>query len=211
MSIISTSALSSPINNIKNFAYSILKTLKDSIVKGKKISNLSNCSECRKEIILFPLKAFTILSCGYVFHRLCIEKNFYLQFQICLFSGYSKKVKIIETGHRSSSESKEDMSDVDNNKDGEANHPTDQSIISLKKESCKRPSKDIPENKLSSKKVKTKDRNVSMLKKLIEELKSPSFSTSSTTSQAESITSLSNFFDLYSAIVKTKERIESVN
>ncbi|CAG8850741.1 16901_t:CDS:1, partial [Racocetra persica] len=83
----------------------------------------------------------------------------------------------------------EDMSDVDDNEDGEGNHPTDQSIIPLEKESCKKPSKDTPENKLSSKKVKTKDGNVSMLKKLIEELKSPSSSTSSTTSQAESITS----------------------
>ncbi|CAG8530936.1 6723_t:CDS:2 [Racocetra persica] len=105
----------------------------------------------------------------------------------------------------------EDMPDVDDNEDGEGNRPTDQSIISLEKESRKRPSKDIPENKLSSKKVKTKDGNISILKKLIEELKSPSFSTSSTTSQAESITSPSNFSDLYSAIVKAEERIESVN
>ncbi|CAG8789918.1 12979_t:CDS:1, partial [Gigaspora rosea] len=105
----------------------------------------------------------------------------------------------------------EDMSDVDDNEDGESNRPTDQSIIPLEKESRKRPSKDTPENKLSSKKVKTKDGNVSMLKKLIEELKSPSSSTSSTTSQAESITSPSNFSDLYSAIVKAEERIESVN
>ncbi|CAG8827361.1 19297_t:CDS:1, partial [Racocetra persica] len=105
----------------------------------------------------------------------------------------------------------EDMSDIDDNEDSESNRPTDQNIISLEKESRKRPSKDISENKLSSKKVKTKDGNVSILKKLIEELKSPSFSTSSTTSQAESITSPSNFSDLYSAIVKAEERIKSVN
>ncbi|CAG8691070.1 16884_t:CDS:2, partial [Racocetra fulgida] len=145
-----------------------------------------------------------------------------------------EEVEIIETGHRRGSESstssvvrrmekhsiqsqdlpeiiEEDMSDVDDNEDGKSNRPTDQSIIPLEKESRKRPSKDTPENKLSSKKVKTKDGNISMLKKLIGELKSPSSSTSSTTSQAESITSPSNFSDLYSAIVKAEERIESVN
>ncbi|CAG8713947.1 14135_t:CDS:2, partial [Cetraspora pellucida] len=224
MSTTSTSALSTPINNIKNLIYNILKTFKDGIIKGKKIPNLSNCSECGKEIISFPLKAFTTLSCGHVFHKLCIEKKLLLTIpNTCLFSGCSEEIEIIETGYRRDSESstssvvrrmekhKEDMSDVDDNEDGESNHPTDQSIISLEKESRKRPSKDTPENKLSSKKVKTKDKNVSMLKKLIEKLKSPSSSTSSTTSQVESITSLSNFSDLYSAIVKAEERIESVN
>ncbi|CAG8760014.1 5045_t:CDS:1, partial [Cetraspora pellucida] len=235
MSITSTFTLSILINNIKNLAYNILKTFKDSIIKGKKIPNLSNCSECGKEIISFPLKAFTTLSCRHVFHRLCIEKKLLLTISnMCPFSGCSKEVEIIETGHRRGFESstssvvrrmekhsiqsqnlpeiiEEDMLDVDDNEDGESNHPTDQSIIPLEKESYKRPSKDTPENKLFSKKVKTKDRNVSMLKKLIRELKSPSSSTSSTTSQIESITSPSNFSDLYSAIVKTEERIESVN
>ncbi|CAG8821806.1 17496_t:CDS:2, partial [Racocetra persica] len=72
----------------------------------------------------------------------------------------------------------EEISDVDDNEDSEGNCTIDQSIISLEKESCKRSSKDAPKNKLSSKKVKTKDRNISMLKKLIEELKLPSSSTS---------------------------------
>ncbi|CAG8509263.1 11485_t:CDS:2 [Racocetra fulgida] len=87
---------------------------------------------------------------------------------------------------------KEEMLDVDDNEDSKSNHPTDQSIISLEKESYKKPSKDASENKLSNKK-----------------LKSPSSSTSSTTSQAESITSPSNFFNLYNAIVKAEERIEN--
>ncbi|CAG8777294.1 16856_t:CDS:1, partial [Dentiscutata erythropus] len=131
---------------------------------------------------------------------------------MCPFFGCSEEVEIIEPGYRRGSESntssvvkkmekhsiqsqdlpeiiEEDMLGVDDNEDDKGNRPTDQSIIPLEKESRKRPSKDTPENKLSSKKVKTKDGNVSMLKKLIEELKSPSSSTSSTTSQAESITS----------------------
>ncbi|CAG8838878.1 29999_t:CDS:1, partial [Racocetra persica] len=83
----------------------------------------------------------------------------------------------------------EGMSDIDDNRDSEDNRLIDQSTISSEKESCKRFSKDISENKLSSKKVKTKDRNLSILKKLIKELKSSSSSTSNTTSWAKSITS----------------------
>ncbi|CAG8834416.1 7749_t:CDS:2, partial [Cetraspora pellucida] len=153
MSTTSTSAPSTPINNIKNLAYNILKTFKDGIIK-----------------------AFTTLSCGHVFHRLCIEKKLLLTIpNTCSFSGCSEEVEIIEMGHRRGSKSstssvvrrmekhsiqsqdlpeiiEEDMSDVDDNEDGESNRPTDQSIIPLEKESRKRPSKDTPENKLSSKK-----------------------------------------------------------
>ncbi|CAG8700675.1 41882_t:CDS:2 [Gigaspora margarita] len=206
----------------------------DGIVKSKKIPNLSNCSECGKDIILHPLKAFTTLSCGHVFYRLCIEKNFYLQFQIHVhFLVVVRRLKLLKWGiegvlnqvssvvrrmKKHSIQSRdlpeiieEEISNINNNKDGEGNCSTNQSIIFLEKKSHKRPSKDAPKNKLSSKKVKTKDRNISMLKKLIDKLKSPSSSTSSTTSQTKSITSPSNFSDLYSAIVKAEERIESVN
>ncbi|CAG8849409.1 44282_t:CDS:2, partial [Gigaspora margarita] len=192
MSTTSTFTSSTPINNIKNLTYSILKSLKDSIVKSKKIPNLSNCSEYEKDIILHSLKAFTILSCGHVFYRLCIKKKLLLTISnMCPFSGCSKEVEIIETGYRRGSESstssvvkrmekhKEEMSDIDDNEDGEESH--------------KRPSNDTPENKLSSKK----------------ELKLPSSSTSSTISQAKFITNPSNFSDLYSAIVKAEEQIES--
>ncbi|CAG8841666.1 1441_t:CDS:1, partial [Gigaspora margarita] len=105
----------------------------------------------------------------------------------------------------------EGMLDIDDNKDGEDNCSIDQSTIPSEKESYKRPSKDTFENKLSSKKIKTKDGNLFMLKKLIKELESSSSSISSTTSRAESITSPSNFSDLYSAIVKAEERIENMN
>ncbi|KAF0339073.1 hypothetical protein F8M41_016382 [Gigaspora margarita] len=100
----------------------------------------------------------------------------------------------------------EDMPDVDDNRNSEGNCPTGQSTIPLEKEFCKRPSEDTPENKLSSKKVKTKnEKNLFMLKKLIAELKLQSSSTNGTTSQAESMTSPSNFSDLYNAIVKAKK------
>ncbi|CAG8558969.1 22605_t:CDS:2 [Gigaspora margarita] len=70
---------------------------KDGIVKGKKIPDLSNCSECGKEIISHPLKAFTVLSCGHVFHRICIKKK--LLFTIpntCPSPGCGDNVEILD-------------------------------------------------------------------------------------------------------------------
>ncbi|CAG8660323.1 24559_t:CDS:2, partial [Gigaspora margarita] len=97
MSTTSTSAPSTPINNIKNLAYNILKTLKDGIVKGKKISELGPCSECDNDILISPLKAFTYLTCGHLFHRLCIEKKLLLTVpNTCPFPGCGKNVEILD-------------------------------------------------------------------------------------------------------------------
>ncbi|CAG8797315.1 31453_t:CDS:2 [Gigaspora margarita] len=93
----STSTPTTPINNIKNLAYNILKTLKDSVVKGKKITELEHCSECKDEIILHLLKAFTTLFCGHVFHRICIEKKLLLTVpNTCPFPGCGKNVEILD-------------------------------------------------------------------------------------------------------------------
>ncbi|CAG8843155.1 24164_t:CDS:2, partial [Gigaspora margarita] len=96
----------------------------DSIIKGKKISDLSNCSKCRKEIISHPFKAFATLSCEH-------DRKHSIQFQDI--------TEILE----------ENMPDVDDNRDSKSNHPTGQSTIPLEKEFCKRSNKDTPENKLS--------------------------------------------------------------
>ncbi|GBC07751.1 hypothetical protein RclHR1_07680005 [Rhizophagus clarus] len=45
------------------------------MVRDKEISDLGPCSECTNDILTLPLKAFTILSCGHLFHKLCIEKK----------------------------------------------------------------------------------------------------------------------------------------
>ncbi|KAF0555750.1 hypothetical protein F8M41_016747 [Gigaspora margarita] len=59
--------------------------------------NLSNCSECGKEIISHPLKAFTALSCGHVFHRICIEKKLLLTVpNTCLSPGCGDNVEILD-------------------------------------------------------------------------------------------------------------------
>ncbi|GBB95839.1 hypothetical protein RclHR1_26240001 [Rhizophagus clarus] len=45
------------------------------MVRDKEILDLGPCSKCTNDILTLPLKAFTILSCGHLFHKLCIEKK----------------------------------------------------------------------------------------------------------------------------------------
>ncbi|CAG8705822.1 6007_t:CDS:1 [Cetraspora pellucida] len=93
----STSTSTAPINNIKNLAYNILKTFKDGIIKGKKITELGPCSECDNDILISPLKAFTYLACGHLFHRLCIKKKLLLTVpNTCPFPGCGKNVEILD-------------------------------------------------------------------------------------------------------------------
>jgi hypothetical protein len=61
--------------NHRNLAYNILKYLEDDIVGDKEMLELEPCSECTNIILALPLKALTILSCGHIFHRSCIEKQ----------------------------------------------------------------------------------------------------------------------------------------
>ncbi|CAG8847971.1 6220_t:CDS:1 [Gigaspora margarita] len=93
----STSTSTASINNIKNLAYNILKPFKDGIIKGKKITELEPCSECDNDILISPLKAFTYLTCGHLFHRLCIEKKLLLTVpNTCPFLGCGKNVEILD-------------------------------------------------------------------------------------------------------------------
>ncbi|GBB84352.1 hypothetical protein RclHR1_10980004 [Rhizophagus clarus] len=46
---------------------------------------------------MLPIKAFTVLSCGYMFHRLCIKKKLlHTSTSVCPFSDYGKNVKKID-------------------------------------------------------------------------------------------------------------------
>ncbi|KAF0413850.1 hypothetical protein F8M41_007713 [Gigaspora margarita] len=93
----STSTPTAPINNIKNLAYNILKTFKDGIIKGKKITELGPCSECDNDILISPLKAFMALSCGHVFHRICIKKKLLLTVpNTCPSPGCGDNVEILD-------------------------------------------------------------------------------------------------------------------
>ncbi|CAI2198287.1 7999_t:CDS:1, partial [Funneliformis geosporum] len=43
--------------------------------RDMEVLELGPCSECNNEILMLPIKAFTVLSCGHIFHRLCIERK----------------------------------------------------------------------------------------------------------------------------------------
>ena len=64
--------------NHRNLAYSILKKLGDDTVKDAEFTELEKCSQCDKDILSPSFEAFTVLSCGHIYHRRCIEKNFLL-------------------------------------------------------------------------------------------------------------------------------------
>ena len=83
--------------NHRKLAYNILKNLEDDILGEKEIPELDKCSECNNEILASPPKAFTILSCGHNFHRICIEKKLLLTMpNTCPFPDCGKNVDIIE-------------------------------------------------------------------------------------------------------------------
>ncbi|PKY43462.1 hypothetical protein RhiirA4_457455 [Rhizophagus irregularis] len=66
------------LSNIRNLAYNILKKLGDDAVKDKEFTELAKCPECDKDVLSPDFEAFTVLSCGHIFHRECIEKTFLL-------------------------------------------------------------------------------------------------------------------------------------
>src|SRR6266498_3146010 len=87
----------SSLDNHMKLAYNILKNFEDNIVRDKEIPGLDQCSECKNEVLTHPLKAFTILSCGHIFHRICIEKKLLLTMpNTCSFPDCEKNVDIIE-------------------------------------------------------------------------------------------------------------------
>jgi len=74
-----------------------LKNLEDVILGEKEIPELDKCSECNNEILASPPKEFTVLSCGHLFHRICIEKKLALtEPNTCPFPDCGKNVDIIE-------------------------------------------------------------------------------------------------------------------
>ncbi|PKC66411.1 hypothetical protein RhiirA1_512203 [Rhizophagus irregularis] len=64
--------------NLKNLGYNILKSLEDKTVRDITFPKLDLCSECGNDILMSPLKAFLYLTCGHIFHKLCIEKKPFL-------------------------------------------------------------------------------------------------------------------------------------
>lgn len=83
--------------NLKNLGYNILKSLDDETVGDIEFPELDSCSECGNDILMSPLKAFSYLTCGHIFHRLCIEKKLFLgTSSACPASGCGKNVDILD-------------------------------------------------------------------------------------------------------------------
>src|SRR5947208_10610164 len=104
---------SSGLPNLRNLAYSILKNLGDEIVNGREFTELGKCSQCDKEILSLNFEAITILSCGHVYHRGCIEKNYLLtQKNKCLFPNCTATVESIISERRFSVSSHSSTSSI---------------------------------------------------------------------------------------------------
>src|SRR3954454_12291484 len=87
----------SSLDNHMKLAYNILKNFEDDIIRDKEIPGLDQCSECNNEVLMHPPKAFIILSCEHIFHRICIEKKLLLTMpNTCPFPNCGKNVDIIE-------------------------------------------------------------------------------------------------------------------
>ncbi|GES88401.1 hypothetical protein GLOIN_2v1511284 [Rhizophagus clarus] len=83
--------------NLRNLGYNILKSLEDKTVRDIDFPELGSCSECGNDILMFPLKAFSYLSCGHIFHRLCIENRLFLGTpSACPASDCGKSVDILD-------------------------------------------------------------------------------------------------------------------
>ena len=81
----------------RNLGYNILKSLDDKAVRDIDFPELEPCSECNNDILTFPLREFTRLRCGHIFHRLCAEKKLMLNVpNPCPFPNCGKNVEITE-------------------------------------------------------------------------------------------------------------------
>ncbi|CAG8771721.1 26804_t:CDS:2 [Gigaspora margarita] len=82
------------LTNLQNFALNILKETEHSTVQNINITELPPCSECDKKILSFNYEPFTILACGHMYHRYCIEKKILLtNSNVCPISGCNKSVE----------------------------------------------------------------------------------------------------------------------
>ncbi|CAG8684168.1 17224_t:CDS:1 [Gigaspora margarita] len=64
--------------NFQNFTLNILRETKHDVVQNTEVTELPPCKICNKKILTVSFESFTILPCGHVHYRKCIEKNFLL-------------------------------------------------------------------------------------------------------------------------------------
>ncbi|GBB94429.1 hypothetical protein RclHR1_23520004 [Rhizophagus clarus] len=93
----STPSSDSSFVRFRNLGYNIFKSLDDKAVRDIDFPELEPCSECNNNILTFPLKEFTHLRCGHIFHRICAEKKLMLNIpNPCPFSNCGRNVEITE-------------------------------------------------------------------------------------------------------------------
>lgn len=93
-------------SNLKSLAYNILKITGESINRDTEIPEVPKCSICTEDILIVAYRAFTILECGHIFHRICIERKImHTTPSTCPFSGCDKSVDVIDEGSRRDSTS----------------------------------------------------------------------------------------------------------
>ncbi|CAJ0749652.1 332_t:CDS:2 [Entrophospora sp. SA101] len=98
------------LSNLRSFAYNILKKLGDVVVKDRHFVEIGSCGECGNEILGLVYEPFTILACGHIYHRKCIEKNFLSN--ICPTSDCNKSVDPVATERRFSQSSQSSTSSI---------------------------------------------------------------------------------------------------
>jgi hypothetical protein len=178
------------LSSLKALAYNILKETGESINQDVVIPQPPQCSECNKKILSITYESFTTLSCGHIFHRLCIEKKILLTIpNKCPFPKCGKSVELIDEAQRRDSVSSQLSGtstlvgefarnvEINSPRTSSQGRPMDLDEVgehqgTLEKTSGKRSFKDTLADKSSSKKQKipTKKSESSMLKKLINEL-----------------------------------------
>ncbi|CAI2194749.1 17203_t:CDS:2, partial [Funneliformis geosporum] len=152
------------------------------ISDGVNVSELDPCSLCNQELFLYEIKnPFTILTCGHIYHRNCIESSIETSAS-CPRPDCKKKVESL--GKQKDDNDSMDISPLLSNV----------SPLILFPDSPKKPKKLVNRN------------DSPKLKKLIEELSSE---TSQEPEIIEVGTS--DFSDLYNAIVKIEGQVEITN
>jgi len=210
------------LSNLRSFAYNILKKLGDDVVKDRQFVEIGSCRECGNEILGLVYEPLTILACGHIYHRRCIEKNFLLtQSNICPTSDCSKSVEPVVTERRFSQSSQSSTSSIVRRMSNQLqiNSPVFQDEVVEDAEETQNKNRPNTSSKRSNeaidprnddaiaskppvKKVKIKGVS-SIVKKLIEEL-------SSETSQDSEVMEegTGGFFDLYNTIINMEGQEE---
>ncbi|RHZ59109.1 hypothetical protein Glove_365g135 [Diversispora epigaea] len=150
--------MSTNISCLETFALNIIKNSSpEKIIDEGNTPELDACSLCNHELFLFEIKnPITILVCGHIYHRDCIE-NYIKKRSICPKPDCKKEVEST-INSMPGSQNTNDLMDIS------LSLFTDPLFQSPSK---KRVNESI--SKSSSKKVKVKNEDSSMLKKLIKE------------------------------------------